>query len=140
LVVVLPVFLLLTACAATPDHTPSPLVTLGSIEKAAQPQQVVLQLNLQNRSDRILPVSTLRYRVDLEDVEFAWGTSRQSVEVPAYGVAVFDIVVPGRMPVVQAGQTHLRYNLSGMIHLAGARSPIAFAQDGRLNWQPATAP
>ena len=136
---VLPVFLL-AACAATPDYTPSPLVTLGSIEKAAQPQQVILQLNLQNRSDRMLPVNTLRYRVDLDDVEFAWGTSRQSVEVPAYSVAVFDIVVPGRLPEVQAGQTHLYYNLSGMIHLDGKRSPIAFAQDGRLNWQPASTP
>lgn len=136
----LPAFLLLAACAATPDHTQSTLVTLGSIKKAAQPQQVILQLNLQNRSNRVLPVSTLRYRVEFEDVEYAWGTSRQSVEVPAYGMAVFDIVVPGRMPVVQAGQTHLRYYLSGMILLAGERSPIAFAQDGRLDWQPATTP
>ena len=132
--------LLLVACATTPDPAGSTLVSLDGIELATEPDQVVLLLNLQNRSDEILPVSALRYRVELDDTEFAWGTSQQSVEVPAQGEALFEIVVPGRLPAMQTGQTQLRYSLSGMIQLGGKRSPVTFTQDGRLNWRAANSP
>ncbi len=116
------------------------MVSLDGIEAVSQPEQVILLLNLQNRSDQMLPVSGLRYRLDLDDVEFAWGTSRQYVEVPARGEAIFEVVVPGRMPEMTAGQTKLNYSLSGMVQLVGERRPIAFSRDGSLNWQAARRP
>jgi hypothetical protein len=99
-----------------------------------------MQLKLKNRGDSVMPVTGLRYRLELNDVEFAWGFSRQSVDVPAHGEAVFSITVPGRLPGTEPGQTRLRYNLSGMIQLADDRRESSFVQDGVLNWQDAAGP
>jgi hypothetical protein len=136
----LPAAVLLGACAGTPDSAQSPLVTLDSIEPVAQTEQVILQLNLRNRTDAVMPVTGLRYRVELGGVEFAWGTSRQSVDIPAHGEAVFDLTVPGRLPDAEPGQMRLRYGLGGMIYLAGDRGELPFAHDGVLNWQGVAGP
>jgi len=131
---------LLGACAGTPDNAQAPLVTIDSVESVAQTEQVILQLNLKNRTDAVMPVTGLRYRVELSGVEFAWGTSRQSVEVPAHGEAVFDVTVPGRLPDAEPGQMRLRYGLGGMIYFADDRGALPFAHDGVLNWQGAASP
>lgn len=136
----LPAAVFLGACAGTPDSAQSPLVTLDSVESVAQTEQVILQLNLKNRTEAIMSVTGLRYRVELSGVEFAWGVSRQSVEVPAHGEAVFDVTVPGRLPDAQPGQMRLRYGLGGLIYLAGDRGGLPFAHDGVLNWQGAAGP
>lgn len=131
---------LLCACAATPDNAQSPLVTLDSVESVAQTEQVILQLNLENRTDAAMPVTGLRYHVELSGVEFAWGISRQSVDVPARSVAVFDVTVSGRLPEAEPGQMRLRYSLGGMIYLAGERGELPFAHEGFLDWQAAAGP
>lgn len=87
-----------------------------------------------------MPVTGLRYRMELNDVEYAWGVSRQSVDVPAQGEAVFGISVPGRLPAAESGQTQLRYSLSGVIYLAGDRRALPFTQDGVLNWHDNAGP
>ncbi len=79
-------------------------------------------------------------RVELDGMEFSWGVSRQSVEVPAHGEAVFDVTVSGRLPDAEPGQMRLRYSLGGIIYLAGDRGELPFAHDGFLDWQAAAGP
>ena len=131
---------LLAACATNSDHVRSPRVILDSLEPAAQTGQVMMHVNLKNRNNAVMPVSALRYRLELDDMEFAWGISRQSVQVPAHGEAVFAILVPGRMPVTDTGQTQLHYSLSGIIYLADGGGEVSFTEDGVLNRQGAEGP
>jgi hypothetical protein len=131
---------LLAACATTPDVTGFARVTLESIEPAGDTGQVLLQLKLVNMTDTVMPVLGMQYRVAFDGDEFAYGVSRQAIDVPARGEAVFDIIAPGTLPPVRpgvGGRLQLGYQLGGTIHLAGDREALPFAGEGTLSWQAA---
>jgi hypothetical protein len=127
--------LLQVACASTHGRAPSSRVTLASIEPAGKPMQYTLQLVLHNPGHTILPVAGLDYRLVINGVDFAWGASRQSVDVPPQSDAVFDIDVQGILPEQQdpiGRSPRLSCHLSGSVKLSDARGSLPFVYDGEL--------
>lgn len=140
----MPAVTLLVACATTTDRSFATRVTLEGIRPAAQAEQLTLLLSLQNLSGSVMRIAGLDYRLELNDAEFAWGSSRQSVSVPAMGEAVFPVSVPGRLPLNDNGgggsRDALVYNLSGVIYLADDRGRLPFVEEGSLNWREGVNP
>ena len=102
-----------------------------------------MQLNLKNTTNNIMPVTGMQYRVAFDGNDFTYGVSRQAIEVPAQGEAVFDITAPGALPAARPGedgQLRLGYRLTGVIDLAGDRRALPFASEGVLAWQAPGSP
>ena len=135
--------MLLAGCAVTPAEPGNTRVTLEGIRPGAQDEQVTLLLNLQNASDQVMQVAGLDYRLELNGAEFAWGASRQAVDVPGRGEALFSVTVPGQLPANERGDEggyRLVYNLSGTVYLADGRGRLPFVQEGLLTWQEPSTP
>jgi LEA14-like dessication related protein len=139
---------LLGACATLSPYKESPRVSLVSI----QPQQMGvleqrfgLQLRILNPNDVAIPVEGLSYTIEINNREFAYGVSRQAVEIPAFGEALLDVeVVSNLLNVVQQlqalnGETRssLDYRLSGKISLANSPASLPFDYSGELTYLPA---
>jgi LEA14-like dessication related protein len=139
---------LLGACATLSPYKESPRVSLVSI----QPQQMGvleqrfgLQLRILNPNDVAIPVEGLSYTIEINNREFAYGVSRQAVEIPAFGEALLDVdVVSNLLNVVQQlqalnGETRssLDYRLSGKISLADSPASLPFDYSGELTYLPA---
>jgi LEA14-like dessication related protein len=139
---------LLCACATLSPYKESPRVSLVSI----QPQQMGvleqrfgLQLRILNPNDVAIPVEGLSYTIEINNREFAYGVSRQAVEIPAFGEALLDVeVVSNLLNVVQQlqalnGETRssLDYRLSGKISLANSPASLPFDYSGELTYLPA---
>ena len=143
---------LLSACATLSPYKESPRVSLVSIqpnEMTVLEQRFVLQLRILNPNDIAIPVEGLSYAIEINEREFAYGVSRQAVEIPAFGEALLDVeVVSNLLNVVQQLQAlqgntggKLRYRLSGKISLANSPASLPFDYSGVLGHQPAaTAP
>jgi len=137
----------LSACATLSPYKESPRVSLVGIqpqEMGVLEQRFALQLRILNPNDRAIPVKSLSYSVEINDREFAYGVSRQSVEIPAFGEALLDVeVVSNLLNVVQqlhalSGETRnsLEYRLSGKISLANSPASLPFDYSGVLEYQP----
>ena len=118
--------------ASVPEPAQAVLLTLESIEPSGKAGQLMLQLKLKNNTRSPMAVSGMRYRVELDGAEFSWGVSRQSAEVPAGGEALFDVTLPGQVPVLEPAVTHLPYRLAGTLYLGEERRQLPFAHTGRL--------
>jgi len=118
--------------ASVPEPVQAALLTLESIEPAVQAGQLMLQLKLKNNTRSTMAVSGMRYRVELDGAEFSWGVSRQSADVPAGGEALFDVTLPGQVPVLDPAATHLPYHLAGTVYLGEERRQLPFRHTGRL--------
>ena len=125
---------------SVPEPVQAALLTLESIEPSAQAGQLMLQLRLKNNTSSTLAVSGMRYRVELDGAEFSWGVSRQSTEVPAGGEALFDVTLPGQVPVLDPAVTHLPYRLAGTVYLGEERRQLPFAHTGSLQRPGAVSP
>ena len=138
---------LLGACATLSPYKELPRVSLVSI----QPQQMGvleqrfgLQLRILNPNDMAIPVAGLSYVVEINNREFAYGASRQAVDIPAFGEALLDVeVVSNLLNVVQQLQalnaetgSSLRYRLSGKIGLSNSGASLPFDYSGVLEYQP----
>lgn len=139
---------LLNACATLSPYKESPRVSLVSIqphEMTVLEQRFVLQLRILNPNDIAIPVEGLSYAIEINDREFAYGVSRQAVEIPAFGEALLDVeVVSNLLNVVQQLQAlqgntggKLRYRLSGKISLDNSPASLPFDYSGVLGHQPA---
>ena len=141
--------ILLGACATLSPYKESPRVSLVSI----QPQQMsvleqrfALQLRVLNPNDVVIPVNGLSYAIEINEREFAYGVSQQTVEIPAFGEALLDVeVVSNLLNVMQqlqamSGETRngLEYRLTGKISLDNSPASLPFDYSGELTYLPAS--
>ena len=137
----------ISACATLSPYKESPRVSLVSIqpqEMGVLEQRFALQLRILNPNDTAIPVEGLSYSIEINSREFAYGVSRQAVEIPAFGEALLDVeVVSNLLNVVQqlhalSGETRnsLDYRLSGKISLANSPASLPFDYSGVLEYQP----
>ena len=141
---------LLNACATLSPYKESPRVSLVSIqpqEIGVLEQRFGLQLRILNPNATAIPVEGLSYTVEINNREFAYGVSRQAVDIPAFGEALLDVeVVSSLLNVVQQLQalnaetrSSLNYRLSGKIGLANSPVSLPFDYSGVLDYQPAAS-
>ena len=139
---------LLGACATLGPYQEPPRVSLASIqpkEMGLLEQRYGLQLRILNPNDTAIPLEGLSYSLEINDREFAYGVSRQSVSIPAYGEALLDVdVVSNLLNVLRQVQelgteqrSTLKYRLSGKMHLASRVGSLPFDYQGELNYLPA---
>jgi len=140
---------LITACATTGTaYQDSAEVLLLGIQPLAtdQPQHFELMLGIRNPNAVALVLEGLSYRVAINDREFAYGASRQTVSIPAHHEAVIDVEVDSARlaglrlsPPSGADTPHsLAYRLTGELALAEGAARLPFDTSGTLDWQPAT--
>jgi LEA14-like dessication related protein len=123
--------LLLAACAGS-GYRPHATVELLDIRpQAADAAGALLTLVIRNPAGTALPLTGLTWRLALDDREFAWGSSEQSVELPAQSEAVLEIAVAGDTPGV-AATGRLHYRLTGELELAGDAGRMPFETNGTL--------
>jgi LEA14-like dessication related protein len=110
-------------------------------------QRYGLQLRIMNPNDTAIPLEGLSYTLEINGREFAYGVSRQSVSIPAYGEALLDVdVVSNLLNVLQQVQemgaekrSSLNYRLSGKMNLASRVGSLPFDYQGELDYLPADA-
>ena len=140
----------LNACATLSPYKESPRVSLVSIqpqEMSLLEQRFGLQLRILNPNATAIPVEGLSYSVEINNREFAYGASRQAVDIPAFGEALLDVeVVSSLLNVVEQlkalnaeTRSNLNYRLSGKIGLANSPVSLPFDYSGVLDYQPAAA-
>jgi LEA14-like dessication related protein len=137
------------ACATMSAYKEAPRVSLVSI----QPQQMgvleqrfTLQLRIMNPNDVVIPVEGLSYGIEINDREFAYGVSRQAVDIPALGEALLYVEISSNLlNVVRQLQalnsetrSSLNYRLKGKISLANSPASLPFDYSGELTYLPAT--
>lgn len=140
-------YILISACASMGGYTESPRVSLVNL----QPQGMTLfeqtynmQLRIQNPNDRDIPVKGLSYSLDINGDEFAYGVSKQSVTVPAFGEALLDVsATSSTINIIQQMQKmssektgKLEYKLSGKISLENHPIKLPFDYEGSIDLTP----
>ena len=142
---------LLNACASLNPYTEAPRVSLASIEPKDMTlleQRYGIRLRIMNPNDAVLPIAGLSYAIEINEREFAYGVSRQSVDIPAFGEALLDVeVVSNLLNVIQqlqqmSGESRdsLTYRLTGKISLANSLGGLPFDFSGELSHFPAGEP
>jgi LEA14-like dessication related protein len=142
---------LLSACAGINSYTEAPRVSLAGIEPKDMTlfeQRYSIRLRIMNPNDAALPVAGLSYALEINEREFAYGVSRQSVEIPAFGEALLDVeVVSNLLSVMRQLQelgsesrNSLSYRLTGKINLANSPGGLPFDYSGELSYLPSTSP
>jgi LEA14-like dessication related protein len=142
---------LLGGCATMSAYKEAPRVSLVSIqplEMGVFEQRFVLQLRILNPNEVAIPVEGLSYAIEINGREFAYGVSRQDVEIAAFGEALLDVeVVSNLLNVVRQLQVlnsetreSLAYRLTGKISLANSPASLPFDYSGELTYLPATTP
>jgi len=142
---------LLSACASINPYTEAPRVSLASIEPRDMTlleQRYGISLRIMNPNDAALQIEGLSYALEINEREFAYGVSRQSVEIPAFGEALLDVeVVSNLLNVMQqiqemSGESRdsLTYRLTGKISLANSLGSLPFDYSGELSYLPAGKP
>jgi LEA14-like dessication related protein len=143
--------LLLGACAGLSRYPEQPRVSLVSIQPLGMTlleQRYGLQLRILNPNDSAIPVEGLKYSLEINGREFAYGVSRQAVSIPPYGEALLDVdVVSNLLNVLrqmqelgEESQDTLSYRLSGKLSLSNTLVKLPFDYHGELKYAPATAP
>ncbi len=138
----------LGACATLSPYKESPRVSLVSIQPQEMKfleQRFALQLRILNPNNVAIPVEGLSYSIEINGREFAYGVSRQAVEIPAFGEALLDVeVVSNLLNVMQqlqalSGESResLDYRLKGKISLANSPLSLPFDYSGELSYLPA---
>ena len=142
---------LLGACASINPYTEAPRVSLSSIEPKDMTlleQRYGIRLRVMNPNDAALQIEGLSYALEINEREFAYGVSRQAVEIPAFGEALLDVeVVSNLLNVMQqlqemSGESRdsLTYRLTGKISLANSLGSLPFDYSGELSYLPAGKP
>jgi LEA14-like dessication related protein len=142
----------LGGCAGLQPYEETPRVSLVSIqplEMQMLEQRFELQLRIMNPNDVEIPVSGLSYALEINQREFAYGVSRQAVNIPPYGEALLQVeVVSNLLNVMRqlqqmgdaTGDGGLQYRLHGKIGLAGLRRGMPFDYAGKLLYRDPDAP
>ncbi len=135
----------LTGCASLEERFEQPSVELTSVEvvrMSLSGQTVKLGFRVHNPNPLPLPVKAVRYRVRLNDQEFAGGETDGRFSVPAGGEGSFAISVnldlmrsgPQLAMLLQNGSSeNLRYELQGDLSLDVPTSPtLRFREEGAI--------
>jgi len=130
-----------------PITVETPHVTLASLhirEVTLLEQRYAVKLRIQNPNSFELPIVGMSFRLDLGEIEFARGVSRERVTVPAYGEELMNVEVVSslvklltQVEELEAGRHEaLRYRLSGWLSLADYPSKIPFEYQGEIGSSP----
>lgn len=135
--------LALSGCASMVPSLEAPTVELTAVEVAEMSfasQTVVLGFKVFNPNALALPVKGIRYRVRLNDQEFAGGETAGRFSIPAEGEGSFAISVeldlmrsgPQLAMMLQSGVGEdLRYELDGDLEIDVPTSPtLRFREKG----------
>ncbi len=117
------------------------LVNIVPIQFTLFEQRYRLQLRIQNPNEDPLPIRGMKYKVYLNEQEFAHGVSRQPVTVPAFGEALFDVEVTSDLGGVlkQIGELSkgerkkFKYRLAGGIKIAHQPVSLPFSYKGEID-------
>jgi len=135
---------LLTACANNPFiQSLSPQVSLADFRVTRMgllEQNYLLRLRLKNPNSIPLPIMGMDYQLYLNDQEFAKGTNKQSLTIPALGENFLDIEVTSNLmrtigqwsDWAKVFKREFNYRLSGNINLMAGAPPIPFEYQGKI--------
>ena len=149
--VVLLVALLAAACASLGPYPETPHVSLVSVQPGEMTlfeQRFRLQLRVLNPNSTAIPVRGLSYALEINEREFAYGVSPQSIDIPAFGEALLDVDISSNLlSVVRqlqtmsgTGRNSLDYRLVGKINLAKRFRSLPFDYTGELTYLPSNKP
>lgn len=132
-------------CASQGPSLQSPEVLLSKVdvqEFSFSAQTVLLTFDVSNPNPVPLPVKSVRYKVFLEDQQFAGGETPGRFTVPARGDSEFSISVEldlmssaaRLLPLLRTSTTRpLRYELHGSLAVAiPFTRPLTFSRDGTI--------
>lgn len=103
-------------------------------------QQLRVRMRVTNPNDRVLPVRSITYQVELAGEPFAQGESERNFEVPALGSTEFDVGMTANVAGVLlrmlggGNRQTMDYRLTGKVQLAsGVLRSIPFEEKGSLD-------
>jgi len=134
---------ILSSCATMQSPLEAPHVSLTDLrvlDATLFEQRFALKIRVQNPNAVALPVNGMNFRLDINDVELGRGVSDQSVTVPAYGEAVFEINlvsnfarIVNQIRALESGKGQsLRYRLAGGISVADRLGKLPFDYQGEI--------
>jgi LEA14-like dessication related protein len=132
---------LLAACAYTHLQQPElSVVDVDLVKGDLFQQELRVRMRVFNPNDRILPVRSINYEVQLAEKAFAHGESAGNFEVPANGETEFDVNVTANAAgallrlLTSGNQDSVPYSISGKVQLSsGVLRSIPFNHRGTLN-------
>lgn len=137
--------LLASGCATQGPQLESPVVRLSGISLVSasfREQTFRLQFDVDNPNPIPLPIRHVRYRVLLENRQFAAGETSAGFTVPSNGKASFDLGVEldlvnsatSLAPLLRAGASRpLEYSLHGSLGVAiPFARPLRFERSGTI--------
>jgi LEA14-like dessication related protein len=133
--------LLLAGCASTLDLTPPQLSVVSMKVQSADlfSQRVNVRMRVMNPNARELPVKAIKYRIEVNGMEFAQGLADTPFLVPAQGEADFDLPITANLASVlpkllsSRGPDTLEYRLVGDVSLSsGFLRRIPFDERGSV--------
>ena len=136
-------FMLMTACAARHDLE-DPTFRLAGVEPLTiglLEQQFRLTIRVDNPNNVSLPVRSMRYQLELANVDFASGMTPRSFNLPARDSTTFEVDVttnlmeslPRLISKLDSGRQSLDYTLKGEVEYGRFfRGKRPFEQKGEL--------
>ncbi|MGB5244963.1 MAG: LEA type 2 family protein [Woeseia sp.] len=118
---------ILTGCASSGRVIETPVVLLEGIalqQLNFREQTFQLRFNVDNPNPFPLPISSVRYKVFLEKMQFAGGETGGRFTVPANGATSFDVSV--NLDLMKSAST-----LSSLLR-GGVSKPLAYELQGSL--------
>jgi len=138
---------LLAACVNNPIinvmKTLSPKVTLADfriLNMGLLEQNYQLQLRIKNPNSFALPIAGLNYQLDINDQEFASGTSNEAITIPATGEKLLNLKFTSNLMRIVENWTdwatiferNFKYRLSGDMSLVSGTMPLPFEYKGEI--------
>jgi len=134
---------LLAGCASLTRPWEAPEVALAGLrveELGLARQTFVVTLAVRNPNDRALPIEGLTYRLSLEGVELAEGSSALEQRIPAFGEAMVDVEVvssllgvAGQLPAMALKDRPLEWKVAGTATLAGGLVRLPYRYSGEVD-------
>lgn len=134
---------LLAACAYTRLQQPElSVVDVNLVRGDLFQQELRVRMRVYNPNDRVLPVRSINYQVELAGRAFAHGESTSDFVIPAMGDTEFDVNVTANAASAllrfmgSGDQRDPEYRLSGEVKLSsGLVRSIPFDRKGTLKLQ-----
>ncbi len=134
--------LLASGCASVANLEAPKLSVISMKVQSADlfEQRMLVRMRVQNPNDRELPVKGIRYRIEVNDAQFAQGESNTPFIVPALGEAEFDVQVTANLASAlskflsrKKNDDTLEYRLIGDVSLSsGFLRRIPFDERGSV--------
>ena len=135
---------LLGACSSLVPKLQAPTLDVVGVELLRGDlfeQQLRVRIKVTNPNDRMLPVNSIRYKMELAGEAFADGESEREFQVPALGTTEFDVTVRANaasvlLRLLGGGRKpdSVDYRLTGQVKLAsGLLRTIPFEEKGAID-------